>query len=154
MNQMTAPSQKGRLRLGEILIHQGWINWPDLENALQFQKQGDKVPLGEILIGRGFISSNLVYHALAIQFGKRFIELSHLSVPMEVKKIVPKAFLLEHRMVPLEIKNLILQVTVCDPLDVWPLSQLESMMNTEDSEIVLATPEDILSAINRSYLIV
>jgi two-component system chemotaxis sensor kinase CheA len=67
--QQPAPSEEAPKRqLGEILMAQGEITGPDLDQALERQKAKEKTqPLGEILVNEGKVSPKKVARALVDQ---------------------------------------------------------------------------------------
>ncbi len=56
------------LRLGEILVREGFCTWEDVKAALAAQAKGDRRRLGEILLSMGKITEEQLEKALAIQW--------------------------------------------------------------------------------------
>lgn len=137
-------------RLGEILVQRGWIQWPELETALELQKNNNR-PIGEILLHQGVISQDTLFEALAIQFGKQFVKIKNLRPQTSAIKMIPKHFVYEHRVMPLVFNEGQLLVAINDPLDMWPMSILEKITGIREIETVLATPNDIQEAIENFY---
>lgn len=77
------------MRLGDLLISTGAISREQLEQALELQK-GTKQRLGDVLIQNGFITEKSLIDALKIQLGIEFIDLTKVSLPIELAKFVPK----------------------------------------------------------------
>ena len=152
MDTTESVNEKKPWMIGEILLQKGWVKQHDLETALSLQKAEDRpVLLGEILVTHGIISQQVLYRALAIQFGKKFVDLSKVKIQPQMLQVVPKYFVLDHHLMPIGIRTDTMLVAVTDPLDVWPLSQLERMAGVQEVEIVLATHEDIEATIQRYY---
>ncbi len=152
MNKNEPTAEKKSWMIGEILLQEGWVKQQDLETALNLQKaEGRPILLGEILVTHGIISQQVLYRALAVQFGKKFVELKQVKIQPEVLQVVPKYFAQDHCLMPIAVQSDTLLVAVTDPLDVWPLSELERMTGARDTVIVLATHDDIKEAINRHY---
>lgn len=137
-------------RIGEIMIQKGWVRWKDLEIALELQKETKK-PVGDILLHQDLITSDILFEALAIQFGKTFVRLSDIKISRQAIEIVPKHFAYEHTIMPVTFQQGELVVAISDPLDVWPLSILERLTGIRDIEALLATPQDIQSALQHFY---
>ena len=149
---MLISAQRKPWRIGEILLHQGWVQGQDLEEALSLQKTDEqKRPIGTILVDSGVISKNVLYQALAIQFGKQFVDLGQVNIQPEALQSISRQFALENNLIPIAVKEGMLLVAVPDPLNVAPLKGLERMQGVQDIEIVLATQEDIQETINRYY---
>lgn len=77
------------MRLGDLLVSTGAISREQLEQALELQK-GTKQRLGDVLIQNGFITEKSLIDALKIQLGIDFIDLTKVSLPIELAKFVPK----------------------------------------------------------------
>ncbi len=137
-------------RLGEILMQKGWLQWQELETALALQKNNNR-PIGEILLHQGLISQDLLFEALAIQFGKKFVKLKRLKPQAVALQMVPKHFVYEHQVLPLVFDEGQLLLAIPDPLNVWPISMLGKMTGISDIATVLATPADIREAIEQYY---
>lgn len=61
---------KKKYKLGEILINLGVLEQPQLERALEIQKNQDpaeKFPIGRILLEEGYIEPNDLIEAIKIQ---------------------------------------------------------------------------------------
>jgi cellulose synthase/poly-beta-1,6-N-acetylglucosamine synthase-like glycosyltransferase len=68
------PQYKGR-PIGEILVRLGRITADQLDEALRLSKSWG-TPLGKVLLSQGFVRSFHFYQALALQLGKRFVDLT------------------------------------------------------------------------------
>ena len=53
------------LKIGDVLIEQGYLTRQALEEALEFQKDGNGKRLGEMLIEQGYITENQMLQAMA-----------------------------------------------------------------------------------------
>ena len=78
------------MRLGDLLIAAGTITKQQLEDALVLQKQtGER--LGDVLIENGTITERQLIDALQMQLGVDFVDLTAVSIPVELTKYVPRA---------------------------------------------------------------
>lgn len=140
------------LRIGEILLHQGWIKPHELQAALDLQKEDSSKPLiGKILIHYGFISKNILYRALAMQFGKQFIELSKVKIQKQALQVVEKNLAVKYGMMPIMLEEGMLYIAIPDPLDRDVCSMLQQLPGVKSIEVAIAVPEDIHGSINRYY---
>ena len=97
------------------------------------------------------LDSTTLAKALAAQFELPYLEtFPEDSVTEDLLDLIPISFAKEYRIYPLSRLNGRLQVAVADPLDTRPLNDL-STLTREDIEPCVATPEEILRAINRGY---
>jgi len=78
------------MRLGDLLIAAGAITQEQLEEALTIQKQ-TKERLGDVLIENNIITERQLIEALQMQLGVDFIDLTAISIPLELAKFVPRA---------------------------------------------------------------
>ena len=78
------------MRLGDLLIAAGAISPAQLEEALSLQKQTGQ-RLGDVLIDSGIITERQLIDALQMQLGVDFIDLTAVSIPVELAKFVPRA---------------------------------------------------------------
>ncbi|RMH72469.1 MAG: DUF4388 domain-containing protein [Gemmatimonadetes bacterium] len=76
-----AQSSLESLRLGDILILQGWLNTPQLEEALTLQKETDEHHLiGEILQQHNWVTADNIEYALKLQVQYVFFNLLRWNV--------------------------------------------------------------------------
>lgn len=104
------------IRLGELLKSSGIISNEQLEVALELQKQ-TKQRLGDILIEYNFITNSELIEALQMQLGIDFIDLTAVSIPVELTKFVPRNIAKEHCIVPVKLASDNLYIAMSDPLD-------------------------------------
>lgn len=80
------------MRLGDLLVASGTITGQQLERALALQKE-TKQRLGDVLIQNGFITEAQLIDALRVQLGVDFVDLTAISIPVELAQVCPP----EHR---------------------------------------------------------
>jgi general secretion pathway protein E len=137
-------------RIGEILHQDFNIPQQRIDEALVVQQQdGDR--LGQILLKVKALDSVMLAQALAAQFELNYMEtINEESADEDLLDLIPIGFAKEYRIYPIARSNGRLQVAVADPLDTRPLNDL-STLTGENLEPCVATPEEILRAINRGY---
>ncbi|MCX5877390.1 MAG: type II secretion system ATPase GspE [Deltaproteobacteria bacterium] len=137
-------------RIGEILQQDFTVPGERIEAALAEQELGGE-RLGQILIKMKVLDSTILAKALAVQFELSYLEtIPEETVAEGLLAMIPIAFAKEYRIYPLAEQNGSLQVAVADPLDTRPLNDLSTLTGTL-VEPCVATPEEILRAINRGY---
>ena len=77
------------MRLGDLLVASGTITGQQLERALTLQKE-TKQRLGDVLIQNGFITEAQLIDALRVQLGVDFVDLTAISIPVELAQYVPR----------------------------------------------------------------
>jgi general secretion pathway protein E len=136
--------------IGEILQYDFEIPQQRIDAALAEQEQCDD-RLGQILLKAKALDSVTLAKALAAQFELTYLEtIAEESATEDLLDLIPIGFAKEYLIYPLTRHNDRLQVAVADPLDTRPLNDL-STLTREDIEPCVATPEEILRAINRGY---
>lgn len=113
------------MRLGDLLIAAGAITEEQLQTALQTQKQSGQ-RLGDVLIDSGIITQRQLIDALQMQLGVDYIDLTRVSIPVELAKYVPRAIARKYCVVPVKLVKDELYVAMSDPLDFVAQEELKS----------------------------
>lgn len=104
------------MRLGDLLVSSGVITEQQLEKALAMQKEtGER--LGDVLIRAGFITERQLIEALEMQLGVEFVDLTAVSIPVELASYVPKNIAKKFCVVPVKLVKDTLYLAMSDPLD-------------------------------------
>ena len=104
------------IRLGQLLVSAGVLNEQQLQDALDIQKKTKK-RLGDILIENQIITGDELIDALQMQLGIDFIDLTAITVPVELAKFVPRNIAKRHCIVPVKLLDDTLYIAMSDPLD-------------------------------------
>jgi len=96
------------------------------------------------------ITEKKLLQILAEQQGVAFVELKNIKIDEKVLKAVPAKFVWHYKIMPVGIKENVLTIAISNPFEVWPIDDLESHLGLR-VEKVLATSEDIMSAIKKYY---
>lgn len=119
------------MRLGDLLIAAGAITEEQLQTALQTQKQSGQ-RLGDVLIDSGIITQRQLIDALQMQLGVDYIDLTRVSIPVELAKYVPRAIAKKYCVVPVKLVKDELYVAMSDPLDFVAQEELKSASRRAD----------------------
>lgn len=95
-----AQELKGR-KLGRVLTKLGKVTREQVHEALSVQKT-KKAPIGQLLVELGYCSMRDINAALAGQAGMEFVDLSSMTIPEEVLKILPAENVQTYQVVPIE----------------------------------------------------
>ena len=104
------------MRLGDLLVSSGVISPEQLEDALKNQKES-RQRLGDVLIQNGYITEQHLIDALQVQLGVDFIDLTAVSIPVELAKYVPRNIAKKYCVVPVKLVRDNLYLAMSDPLD-------------------------------------
>ena len=104
------------MRLGDLLVSSSVITNEQMEKALGMQKE-TKERLGDVLIRAGFITEQQLIEALEMQLGVEFVDLTAVSIPVELASYVPKNIAKKFCVVPVKLVKDTLYLAMSDPLD-------------------------------------
>ena len=137
------------MRLGDLLVAAGKINEQQLNDALQLQKQTGQ-RLGDVLIDSHIITERQLIEALQMQLGVEYIDLSLVSIPVEMVKFVPRTIAKKNCAVPVKLVKDELYVAFNDPLD-FPAQEEIKAASHKHVVPMIATRNSIEQAIATLY---
>jgi len=149
---MPAPKESN-VRLGEILLKEGFIKERQLEQAISIQRQ-EGGRLGEILVRLGFVKEEQIVAALDKQLSIPYFSSGTVSLKpapdQGLERLIPQEFAYKNSLIPLSRTLRSLTVAMADPLDLILIDNLRKMTNCEINP-VLATKSDINKSIMDFY---
>lgn len=113
------------MKMGDLLVSVGLITQDQLMEALKVQKETHK-RLGEVLIETGVITEQQIIEALEMQLGISFIDLSKVTIPTELARLVPKSLAKKHSVVPVKLTQDELVLAMADPLNFMAIEDVRS----------------------------
>lgn len=137
-------------RIGEILVQKKWIDWWQLQEALE-EQQRTKEYTGSVLVRKGYLSNFLLHQALAEQFHIRFVDLPKTRINPQAIEKIPRSIAQKYSLIPIELHGDVLQVGISNPLNTWPESELKQLAGVKEIKTVLCMPADIQKAIEEQY---
>ena len=142
------------LKLGEILIKQGFLAEAQLQKAIEAQRL-EKKRLGEVLVKLGFVSEENLASALGTQlaipyYSSENAELLKPQTDQELDKLVPSDFATKNEVLPLSKHLNSLTCAVTDPLDLLMIDNLRRITGCEIN-LVIATATALKAAISEFY---
>lgn len=140
-------------RLGDLLLDAGVITQEQLTTALTKQKQS-RQKLGAVLMELGFTTETEIAMALQQQLGLEFVDLQGIRIAQEIISLIPDSNILKkYTIMPFEFNHEhagYLRLAMADPMDLVAADDLSIVTNLQ-IEPVIATPSDIMAAIDRYY---
>jgi type IV pilus assembly protein PilB len=130
-----------RRKIGEILLERGDITVGQLAYVLEKLKTVP-VRFGELCLQEELVSEDVLYKALAEQFGLDFIDLSSFKLDEHILELFPADIMYRYTFVPVGIVNDAIAVAVSDPTDVVKLDDLELLLD-KPLLIKIASPSSI-----------
>jgi type IV pilus assembly protein PilB len=140
-----------QLAIDRGLLHPAQIDAARAMSARQDDLTAPTPRLLEVLVQQGVLSSRRVAEMLATEFGLQMApDLTNARITGDTLELVPRAVAAKHRLLPLGRIGNTLRVAISDPLDTDGIDALGYVVKMP-IETVVATPEDIVSAIDRFY---
>ena len=137
------------MRLGDLLIAAGVIGQEELQKALSIQKQ-TRERLGDVLIENGMITEQHLIEALQMQLGVDFVDLTAVSIPLELAKFVPRSIAKKYCVVPVKLVKDELYVAMSDPLNFVAQEEIKAASHKQVVPMI-ATRRATESAISTLY---
>lgn len=134
----------------EILLSNGTITHDQLSDALRWQRSHPDEDVGSILFARGIVNEAQLLAAYAQRLDVPFVEKDLVVKRPEVLKLVPENLARRYGIMPVDISNNKILVAISDPDDMSVIEDVK-MSSRMDASIVLASAENIRSAIERYY---
>ena len=135
--------------LEQVVISQNLANEETLQKALLAQKHKG-CSLKDALVESGTINDVELLKAISKAWGIEFMHmLGDLEVDPAILDRLPVTFLRRYNMVPFKWQGDTLLVAVNDPMDQDPFYDIGKEMSAKDIKRILATKQEIHSAINR-----
>ena len=137
------------MRLGDLLIAAGVIGQEELQKALSIQRQ-TRERLGDVLIENGMITEQHLIEALQMQLGVDFVDLTAVSIPLELAKFVPRSIAKKYCVVPVKLVKDELYVAMSDPLNFVAQEEIKAASHKQVVPMI-ATRRATELAINTLY---
>lgn len=139
--------------LGQILVEQGYILPEQLDLALREQSVTN-LRIGEILVKNGWVTERDLAEAISKQTKLPFVSLSMYRPMQEAIDTIPESMARRLEVVPLSIDENAnkLTVAVSDPFNILALDEIR-MITGMDLDLMIATLSDIKRAIETFYSI-
>ena len=141
--------QQTKLRIGEMLIQQGYITEQQLEKALEEQKK-TKIRLGRTLVNLGFLEENKLIEILSAQLEVPFVNLKSFNFDQNASSYLTEEICKKLDVVPLFVQNKVLTIAIADPTNIRSIDIVKFKAQI-DVNIVMATKKEIQEAIAKLY---
>lgn len=116
-------------RIGEILVHEGFVTEEQIKEALVKQSNFN-MKLGETLIKLGYLKERDLLTALKLQLDIDIVTEEHvMDLDSRVVQLIPEAFAVENRVIAIRKDEDGIVVAMTDPENVVILDNLKKILN-------------------------
>lgn len=133
----------------EILLNSKRVTKPQLEKALQLQKQKN-TPLRKVFIEMGIISEDDLLALLSEQLYMPTLHLSKYKFDPEIVRIIPAHIAGQYNIIALSQMGNNITIAVSDPLNIFALDDLRAFTGC-NVDMVLSPEDEIKRAIEGQY---
>ncbi len=137
-------------RLKITMLRKAGLTPAQIEEALEAERNSGQT------LDRVLVTRNLLPEAKVLDFLSEYLgipknpNLTGSKVPEAFIQVVPVQFARTHNLIAVGRRNGVVEVATCTPLDVQPMDELASLLESE-VEPVLAPKQEITNLINRAY---
>jgi type IV pilus assembly protein PilB len=140
---------KIKRRIGEILIEDGLLTKPQLEEALAHQKEKGGL-IGKILIEKNFVEEESLISALSKQFKIPYLSLKNYSINPDMAEVLKSDFCHENMLVAFDCDPKKIYIAVADPMNDAAAEKVKALTGRIPQVFLSRIPE-ILNAIYFIY---
>ncbi len=117
-------------RLGEILVHEGYVTEDQVKEAL-IKQSNFGLKLGETMIKLGYLTEEQLLKALNMQLGYDIVDEKELmDLDIEVVRRIPEPYAVENRVIALREDADGMVVAMADPDNLTVLDSLKKILGT------------------------
>jgi type II secretory ATPase GspE/PulE/Tfp pilus assembly ATPase PilB-like protein len=146
---MTASTTNATRDVGDLLVEQGKLTTPQLEQVRRRQKRLD-LPQHRAIVDLNFASEEDTWRALAEVNRLEFVDPATLELKPETLGLVPIKFIFHHHMLPLAGDAESLTLAFSEPPRPMELGNLRLLLNKR-FKLLLATPSAIHAVIKKQF---
>ena len=136
-------------QLGELLIEQGIINRPQLDNALAVQREKGGL-IGEIFVELGYAKEEDIAKALTAQYGFPYLPLANYEIDSSVISVIPARVARQYLLIPIDRIGTNLTIAMSNPLNSQAVEDIE-LLSECNVQVFVSTSSDIRKAIEKYY---
>ncbi len=140
----------GKRRFGQVLVDLGFCDEDQLWEVLEEAKNTAQ-PVGQVAVARGLINEDQLLQALGEQHGLKVVNLQEAKPSPEVLQLVPETMASVYKVVPISFKDKVLTIAIGDPNNLAAIDDLRNLLNINEVQAQLATPQAISDTLSRIY---
>ncbi len=140
----------GKRRFGQVLVDLGFCDEDQLWEVLEEAKNTAQ-PVGQVAVARGLINEEQLLQALGEQHSLKVVNLQEAKPSPEVLQLVPETMASVYKVVPISFKDKVLTIAIGDPNNLAAIDDLRNLLNINEVQAQLATPQAISDTLTRIY---
>ena len=147
-----------KMRIGEMLLAQGYITQEQLDKALETQKTSGK-RLGRTLVDLGYMPEERLVEILSRQFEVPYVKLDNFNIDPNAYTFLPEDMCKQYKVVPLFVQEgedehrqvrSVMTIAMTDPTNMRTISIVKFTVRM-DVDVVMASEADVMKAIERVF---
>ena len=147
-----------KMRIGEMLLAQGYITQEQLDKALETQKTSGK-RLGRTLVDLGYMPEERLIEILSRQFEVPYVKLDNFNIDPNAFNYLPEDMCKQYKVVPLFVQKgederhqvrSVMTIAMTDPTNMRTISIVKFKVRM-DVDVVMASEADVMKAIERVF---
>ncbi|WP_306520592.1 GspE/PulE family protein [Rheinheimera sp.] len=139
-----------KMRLGDLLVHEGIITEQQLSRALAEQKTTGR-KLGASLIDLAFLTEDQLLQFLAQQLNVSFLDISQRRIDPKAAQLLPEVHARRLRALVLEDRGESVLLGMSDPADLSILDQIAPLLEPKMIDIAVVRESQLIEAFNNLY---
>lgn len=139
-----------KMRLGDLLVHEGIITEQQLTDALNKQRETGR-KLGSTLIELNFLSEQQLLQFLAQQLNVPFIDIARTRIDPKIAQLLPEVQARRLRALVIEDRGDSLLLGMSDPADLSALDQIAPLLYPKNIDIAVVREGQLLEAFDTLY---
>jgi type II secretory ATPase GspE/PulE/Tfp pilus assembly ATPase PilB-like protein len=146
---MNPNADAGPKEVGDLLLEQGKLTEPQLEQVRRRQKRLN-LPQHRAIVDLNFASEEDTWRALAAANRLEFVDPVALDLKRETLELVPIKFIFHYHLLPLGLEDDCLNLAFSEPPRQMEQGNLRLLL-TKRFKVLLATPSSIHAVIKKNY---
>ena len=139
-----------KMRLGDLLVHEGIISEAQLQQALAQQQQSGR-KLGATLTELKFLSEVQLLQFLAQQLNVPFLDIAQKQIEPKVVQLLPEVQARRFRALVLEDHGRHVLLGMSDPADLTAMDQLAAILAPRHIELAVVRESQLIAAFDSLY---
>lgn len=139
-----------KMRLGDLLVHEGIITEQQLSFALQEQQKNGR-KLGASLIELQYLTEDQLLQFLAQQLQVEFLDIAQRRIEPKAAQLLPEVQARRLRALVIEDRGDTVLLGMSDPADLSVLDQIAPLLAPKQIEIAVVRESQLIEAFNNLY---